>query len=86
MSQARWQHQQLLVDYRGGRRIPLMVRSSIFVDASSSYAVTERLRLTLEAQNLTNEWAAQYSDSRRKDPLYQTLTGRTYTLGASYRF
>lgn len=62
------------------------VRSSIFVDASSSYAVTDRLRLTLEAQNLTNEWTAQYSDSRRKDPLYQTLTGRTYTMGASYRF
>jgi TonB-dependent receptor len=62
------------------------VRSSIFVDASSSYALTDRLRLTLEAQNLTNEWAAQYSDSRRKDPLYQTLTGRTYTMGASYRF
>jgi TonB-dependent receptor len=62
------------------------VRSSIFVDASSSYAVTDRLRLTLDAQNLTNEWATQYSDSRRQDPLYQTLTGRTYTMGASYRF
>jgi outer membrane receptor protein involved in Fe transport len=62
------------------------VRSSIFVDAASSYALSDRLRLTLEAQNLTNEWAAQYSDSRRKDPLYQTLTGRTYTMGASYRF
>lgn len=62
------------------------VRSSIFVDASSSYAVTDRLRLTLDAQNLTNEWSAQYSDSRREDPLYQTLTGRTYTVGASYRF
>ena len=48
--------------------------------------MTDRLRLSLEAQNLTNEWTAQYSDSRRKDPLYQTLTGRTYTMGASYRF
>ena len=62
------------------------VRSSIFVDAASSYALTDRLRLSLEATNLTNEWAAQYSDSTRKDPLYQTLTGRTYTMGASYRF
>lgn len=62
------------------------VRSSIFVDAASSYALTKRLRLTLEVQNLTNEWAAQYSDSTRKDPLYQTLSGRTYTMGASYRF
>lgn len=62
------------------------VRASIFVDASSSFALTKRLRLTLEVQNLTNEWASQYSDSIRKDPLYQTLSGRTYTMGASYRF
>lgn len=62
------------------------VRSSIFVDASSSYAVTDRLRLSLDVQNITNEWSAQYSDSTRQDPLYQTLTGRTYTMGAAYRF
>lgn len=37
------------------------VRSSIFVDASSSYAVTDRLRLTIEAQNLVPEPARKHS-------------------------
>jgi|TARA_E500000081_G_scaffold154870_1_gene193286 outer membrane receptor protein involved in Fe transport len=58
---------------------------STYIDASAFYQVNEKLKLTIEASNLTNEREEQYSDSN--DRLYNTtINGRTVYLGASYRF
>ncbi len=56
-----------------------------FVDFSAFYQVSENLKLTVEAINLTNEREEQYSDSSNRQ--YNTTTsGRTYTAGFSYKF
>ena len=56
-----------------------------YVDASAFYQVNEKLKITIEASNLTNQREEQYSDS--SDRLYNTtVNGRTLYLGASYRF
>ncbi len=57
--------------------------ATFFVDASASYNVTEKIKLTLEVQNLTDERNTLYIDSKRKDPLFETAIGRTFTLGVS---
>lgn len=59
--------------------------ATTFVDFSAFYQLTENLKLTIEAINLTNQREEQYSDSN--DRLYNTTTsGRTYTAGFSYKF
>lgn len=59
--------------------------ASTYIDASAFYQVNEKLKLTIEASNLTNEREEQYSDSNNR--LYNTtVNGRTVYLGASYRF
>lgn len=56
-----------------------------FVDFSAFYQVSENLKFTVEAINLTNEREEQYSDSSNRQ--YNTTTsGRTYTAGFSYKF
>ena len=56
-----------------------------YLDFSAFYQVTESLKLTLEAINLTNQREEQYSDS--SDRQYNTTTsGRTYMAGFSYKF
>ncbi|HJV42736.1 TonB-dependent receptor, partial [Caulobacter sp.] len=58
---------------------------SLFVDMTAFYAVTPRLKLTLNALNLTDEPYEQYSDST--DRLYSaTTSGRTISLKAIYNF
>jgi len=59
---------------------------TMFVDASASYQITDAFRVSLEAQNLTDEHNSLYIDSEREDPLFDTHTGRTYTLGVAYRY
>ncbi len=59
--------------------------ATFFVDASASYNVTEKIKLTLEAQNLTDERNTLYVDSVRKDPLFETAIGRTFTLGVNVK-
>ena len=61
-------------------------RSTLFVDASASYALTDRIKITAEGINLTDESTSFYIDSRRQDPLYESHVGRTFTLGASFTF
>lgn len=60
--------------------------STFFMDASASYYLSDSLRLTFEAQNLTNERNTLYIDSERRDPLFETEIGRTYTVGVSATF
>jgi len=60
--------------------------STFFVDASASYYLTDAVKLIVEAQNLTNERNTLYIDSQRKDPLFETEVGRTFTVGLSAKF
>ncbi|MEP4298675.1 MAG: TonB-dependent receptor, partial [Paraglaciecola sp.] len=55
------------------------------VDFSAFYQVNENLKVTLEGINLTNVAEEQYNDSA--DRIYNvTTSGRTFYLGASYKF
>lgn len=61
-------------------------KSTFFVDASASYNLTDNVKVILEAQNLTDERNTLYIDSVRQDTLFETVIGRTVTLGVSARF
>ena len=61
-------------------------KANTFIDASSSWNVTDHFSLILEAQNLTDERNTLYIDSKREDTLFQTEIGRTFNLGATYKF
>ncbi len=58
---------------------------STYVDFSAFYQITESLKFTLEAINLTNQKEVQYSDSNDR-PYNTTTSGRTYMVGLSYKF
>ncbi|MEG3163231.1 TonB-dependent receptor [Sphingomonas sp. PB2P19] len=60
--------------------------STLFVDASASYNLTDAIKLIVEAQNLTDERNTLYIDSIRQDPLFETRLGRTFTMGATVKF
>jgi iron complex outermembrane receptor protein len=60
--------------------------SSIFVDASASYSITENIKLIAEASNITNETNRLYTDTVRQDPLYTASFGRTYALAVNLQF
>ncbi|WP_205412192.1 TonB-dependent receptor [Sphingomonas crusticola] len=60
--------------------------SSIFVDASASYNISENLKLIAEVTNITNETNRLYTDTVRQDPLYTAYFGRTYALAVNFRF
>ncbi|MDF0487327.1 TonB-dependent receptor [Sphingomonas sp. H39-1-10] len=83
------------INYRGPfiRGIPASAGSDLqgnaqttYVDASASYNITENFKLIIEAQNLTDEQNRLYTDSQRKDTLYQTRVGRTFAVGVNARF
>lgn len=59
---------------------------TFYVDAAASWNFNDNLTLILEAQNLTEERNTLFIDSVREDTLFQTDIGRTYTLGATYKF
>lgn len=59
--------------------------ATTYIDFSAFYKVSEALKLSIEAINLTNQREEQYSDSN--DRLYNTTTsGRTYMIGMAYKF
>ncbi|KQU49803.1 TonB-dependent receptor [Sphingomonas sp. Leaf339] len=60
--------------------------STLFVDASASYNLTDNFKLIIEAQNLTDERNTLYIDSTRKDTLFETRLGRTFNVGATVKF
>jgi iron complex outermembrane receptor protein len=59
--------------------------STLFVDASASFAVTENVKLIVEGTNLTDEQNRLYTDSVRQDTLFQTRIGRTVTVGVNFK-
>jgi TonB-dependent receptor len=58
---------------------------TFYMDASASYNVTDRLKIIVEATNLTDEQNRLYIDSQRQDTLFETRIGRTFTFGVTYR-
>lgn len=60
--------------------------ANTFVDAAASWNLNDNFTLILEAQNLTDERNTLYIDSVREDTLFQTEIGRTFTLGATFKF
>jgi TonB-dependent receptor len=59
--------------------------ASTNVDFSAFYQVSENLKVTFEGINLTNVADEQYNDSA--DRIYNvTTSGRTFYVGASYKF
>ncbi|RDE06047.1 TonB-dependent receptor [Sphingomonas aracearum] len=59
--------------------------STLYLDASASYNLSDRLRVSIEAQNLTDEQNRLFVDSQRKDTLFETRIGRTVTVGATFQ-
>ena len=62
------------------------VRSTTTVDASASYAINKRLKLTFEGLNLTDEFNDQYTDSVRNSVYVYSHTGRQFNFGLRYSF
>nr|WP_276046711.1 TonB-dependent receptor [Sphingomonas sp. GC_Shp_1] len=60
--------------------------SSIFVDASASYALNDNIKLIAEVSNITNETNRLTVDTVRKDPLYTSYFGRTYAMAVNFQF
>jgi len=61
-------------------------KANTFVDASASWNVNDHFTLILEGQNLTDERNTLFIDSVREDTLFQTEIGRTFNLGATFKF
>ncbi len=55
------------------------------VDFQMSYQITDRVKVLLEGQNLTNQDSVQYIDSSRRDSLFALHSGRTFTLGVDFK-
>lgn len=56
------------------------------VDASISYKVNDKLEITLEGVNLSNQANDQYISSQRDSVVVNNVTGREYLLGLRYKF
>jgi len=61
-------------------------KANTFVDAAASWNINDNFSIIFEAQNLTDERNTLYIDSQRQDTLFQTEIGRTFTMGATYKF
>ena len=53
---------------------------------SASWNLSDRLKLILEAQNLTDEQNRLFIDSVREDTLFELRNGRTITFGVNYQY
>lgn len=56
------------------------------LDAKASFALTDAIKLFVEAQNLTDEPTRQYQSNRRDWIIQNERYGRTFYAGASVRF
>ena len=59
---------------------------SLNVDMSMSYKVNDKLEITLEGVNLTNEANDQFTSRERNSMVVNNVTGREYLLGLRYKF
>ena len=60
--------------------------SSRNVDASLSYKITDKLEVTLEGVNLTNEVNDQFISRARNSSVVYNVTGREFLAGLRYKF
>jgi TonB-dependent receptor len=60
--------------------------STLNIDASASYQISEQLSATFEAINLTDEFDDRWISSERKSSEEYVHTGRQYYVGLRYRF
>jgi len=60
--------------------------SSLNVDASISYKINDKLELTLEGVNLTNQVNDQFISRARNSSVVYNVTGREILFGARYKF
>jgi hypothetical protein len=51
-----------------------------------SFNITDRIKITADALNLTNQAADQYSGKVRKSQRVYSTTGRQFFIGASFAF
>jgi outer membrane receptor protein involved in Fe transport len=61
-------------------------RETFNLDASFTYNVNDKLTLTLEGLNLTDEFNDQYVDSNGDRASVYHHTGRQFFVGARYAF
>jgi TonB-dependent receptor len=59
---------------------------TLYVDLSASWNLSDRFKLILEAQNLTDEQNRLFIDSVREDTLFELRNGRTITFGVNYKY
>jgi TonB-dependent receptor len=60
--------------------------SSVYIDASMSYSFGDHYQLSLEGQNLSDEYEHLYNDTRAERNEYYRNFGRQYTVGFRYSF
>ena len=56
------------------------------IDAAMSYKINDKMQVTLEALNLTDEVDDQWVDSAGNRLSYYHSTGRQYYLGVKYKY
>lgn len=59
--------------------------STTYVDFSTSYKISENLKVSLEGINLTDETIDEYIDADAMRIINSQSTGRQFFLGVSYR-
>jgi TonB-dependent receptor len=62
------------------------VKSTLTIDTSARYNVTDAVQITLEGLNLTDEYQDQWVDIDADRPSFYHHTGRTFILGARVKF
>ena len=60
------------------------VKGSTHIDMTFSYQVTDQIKVTLDGNNLTNEYFDRYNDSADLTSVYHRY-GRQYALGVTYK-
>jgi iron complex outermembrane receptor protein len=60
--------------------------STIYVDFSAFYQINEKLKLTMDAINLTNQREEQFSDLTARRHYNTTSSGTTIFTGINYKF
>ncbi len=61
-------------------------RSTTYVDAAAFYQLTDKIRLTVDGVNLTDEREIQYNGLQAKRLWNETSSGRTVFVGANVQF
>jgi outer membrane receptor protein involved in Fe transport len=75
-----------IVPVRAGLADTAGAFSSTNVDASMSYKLTDKLTLSVDALNLTNQPTSYWDGEDRQDQQVYSKTGQQFFFGARYKF